>query len=299
MKFWTGTAFSDPTQNISLAQAAEEAGIHGVAMSDHVFFPKDLRTPYPYSEDGTPIWTPPTPWPDVWVTIGAMAAATTRLRFTTSVYIAPARDPFTVAKAVAAAAVISGGRVSLGVGAGWMKEEFDALGQDYHTRGPRLDEMIELLRVLWSPGWNEYHGRFYDVAPIMIEPTPAEPVPIWCGGHSEAALRRTARRCEGWLGNAYSYEDARRHIATIDRLRAEAGRSSEPFEIIVGVLDPPNIDTYKRFEDLGVTGIMCMPWMAESADFNRDVADVQGTTSLERKREALGRFSDEFIAKLS
>jgi probable F420-dependent oxidoreductase len=299
MRFWQSTAFSDATQHVPLAIAGEEAGIYGVTMSDHVFFPKELRTPYPYTPDGKPIWTPPAPWPDVWVTIGAMAAVTTRLQFGTNVYIAPARDPFTVAKAVGTAAVLSGGRVSLGVGAGWMKEEFDALGQDYHTRGARLDEMIELLRALWSPGWSEHHGRFYQVDPIMIEPTPERQVPIWCGGDSDAALRRAARLCDGWMGNPYHYEDAKRHIATLNRLRAEAGRTSEPFEMIVGVLDQPSVDTYRRFEDPGVTGIVCVPWMMPFADFSADMANVQGTTPLAQKKQALARFSDEYIAKLS
>ena len=299
MRFWQSTAFSDPSQHVPLAMAAEEAGIYGVTMSDHVFFPKDLRTAYPYTGDGKPIWTPPTPWPDVWVTVGAMAAVTTRLQFGTNVYIAPARDPFTVAKAVGTAAVLSGGRVSLGVGAGWMKEEFDALGQEYHTRGARLDEMIGLLRTLWTPGWSEHHGRFYDVDPIMIEPTPARPVPIWCGGDSDAALWRAARLCDGWIGNPYHYDDAKRFITRLNELRTKAGREADPFEIIVAVLDPPSVDTYRRFEDLGVTGIVCVPWMMPFADFSRDVADVQGTTSLEMKKQALGRFSDEYISKLS
>jgi probable F420-dependent oxidoreductase len=299
MKFWQSTAFSAPGQHVPLAQAAEDAGMYGVAMSDHVFFPQQLRTPYPYTPDGKPIWEPPTPWPDVWVTIGAMSAVTTRLQFGTNVYIAPARDPFTVAKAVGTAAVLSEGRVSLGVGVGWMKEEFEATGQDFHTRGARMDEMIELLRTLWSPGWREHHGRFYHVDPLMMAPAPERVPPIWCGGDSEAALSRAARLCDGWIGNPYYYDDAKRHVSRLFELREKAGRASEPFEIIIGVLDPPSIDTYRRLEDLGVTGVVCVPWMTPDADFSRDVADVQGTTSLEQKKEALRRFSDRYISKLT
>jgi hypothetical protein len=133
----------------------------------------------------------------------------------------------------------------------------------------------------------------------MIEPTPDQPVPIWCGGDSDAALWRAARLCDGWMGNAYHYDDAKRLITKLNELRAKAGRTSEPFEIIVAALDPPSVDTYRRFEDIGVTGIICVPWMMTLADFSLDVADVQGTTSLETKNEALRRFSDGYISKLS
>ena len=95
MKFWASTAFSPPDHYLPLARAADEAGVHGIMMSDHIFYPRDLKTPYPYSADGTPIWPPETAWPDNWVTIGAMAAVTERVQFGTSVYIAPARDLFT------------------------------------------------------------------------------------------------------------------------------------------------------------------------------------------------------------
>jgi alkanesulfonate monooxygenase SsuD/methylene tetrahydromethanopterin reductase-like flavin-dependent oxidoreductase (luciferase family) len=110
MKFWANTSFSPPEHNVPLARAAEEAGLHGILMSDHIFYPRVLKTPYPYSpyEDGRPIWEPEVAWPDVWVTIGAMQAVTTTLQFGTGVYIAPARDLFTVAKQVGTAAVLSG-----------------------------------------------------------------------------------------------------------------------------------------------------------------------------------------------
>src|SRR6202034_4099942 len=149
MRFWQAMAFSDPTEYLALAREVEQAGMYGILMSDHVFFPQDLKSPYPYTPDGKPIWEPSTPWPDCWVSISAMAAVTTRLQFGTNVYIAPARDPFTVAKLVGTASVISGGRVSLGLGVGWMREEFDQLGQKFSNRGARCDEMIDVLRALW------------------------------------------------------------------------------------------------------------------------------------------------------
>jgi probable F420-dependent oxidoreductase len=298
VRFWQSMAFSEPTEYPALARDAEDAGMHGVMLSDHVFYPQELRTRYPYSPDGRPIWDPSTPWPDVWVATGAMAAVTTKLQFATNVYVAPARDPFTVAKAVGTASVLSSGRVSLGLAAGWMREEFDGLGQAFSNRGARLDEMIQVLRSLWSPGWSEYHGRYYDFDALMMEPKPAAGVPIWCGGDSEPALRRAAQHCDGWVGNPYLLADAESKVTRLRQLLRQAGRDGEPFEIIVGVLDPPSLDVYRRLEDLGVSGLVCIPWLAIPDRHMRDVAMSQKTTSRARKQEALRVFADEYIAKL-
>ena len=118
MQFWASTSFSPPEHYVPLAQAADDAGIYGMLQSDHLFYPQQLETPYPYSADGRPIWPAVTAWPDVWVMTGAMAAATSRIHFGTAVYIAPARDLFTVAKQVGTAAVVSHNRVHLGGCAG-------------------------------------------------------------------------------------------------------------------------------------------------------------------------------------
>ena len=126
MKFVTSLAFSDPTQLCDLARAADEAGWDGLVVSDHVVHPEKIATPYPYTKDGAPRWQAPAPWPDPWVAIGAMAAVTRRVRFLTGIYVLPMRNPFNVAKAVGTAAVLSGDRVTLGVGVGWMREEFAA-----------------------------------------------------------------------------------------------------------------------------------------------------------------------------
>ena len=162
MKFVTALAFNAPSHLCALARAAEEAGFASVALSDHLVHPETLRTPYPYTEDGKPRWEPFTSWPDPWVAVGAMAAVTERIRFYTSIYVLPVRNPFHVAKTIATAAAMSDDRVALGVGAGWMKEEFELTGQSFENRGKRMDEMIAVLRKLWAGGWVEHHGRFYD-----------------------------------------------------------------------------------------------------------------------------------------
>jgi probable F420-dependent oxidoreductase len=296
MKFWASTAFTPPDHFVALAHALEAAGVHGLLMADHLFYPEKLDSPYPYSPDGQPIWAPDTAWPDVWVTIGAMAAVTTTLRFGTSVYIAPARDVFTVAKAVSTAAVLSHDRVSLGLGAGWMREEFEQTGQSYANRGKRTDEMIEALRVLWTAGAVEFHGTYYDFGPLHLEPSPSRPIPIWCGGHSDAALRRAARYCDGWIGTGYSEDDAVHYVGELQRHRKEAGRFGEPFDVILGLFVPPvrklhippTTEAIARWEAHGVTGLLCMPWL-----------DGSGATDLAHKVDATLRFGAETVAPLT
>ena len=135
-----------------MARACDEAGFeaiavsdHMIAVSDHMIHPEQLETPYPYTEDGRPRWDNFTDWPDPFVAIAAMAAVTERLRFITSVLVLPMWNPFQVAKTVATAAVMSNDRVVLGVGAGWMRDEFVAMEQPFESRGRRMDEMLEVI----------------------------------------------------------------------------------------------------------------------------------------------------------
>jgi alkanesulfonate monooxygenase SsuD/methylene tetrahydromethanopterin reductase-like flavin-dependent oxidoreductase (luciferase family) len=175
-----------------------------------------------------------------------MAAVTRRLRFSNAVYVASARPLLEVAKQVATASVISDGRVSLAVGAGWMREEFELLGQDFGNRGKRLDEMIPALRALWQRGWVSWSGRYYQV-------------PL-CGGESEVALRRAARLCDGWVGTAYTWDDAVGYVQKLTALRREYGRDGQPFEIMLALLEPPSVDLYRRSEDFGITAVLSAPW---------------------------------------
>ena len=192
-----------------------------------------------------PSWGTDTPWPDSIVSIAAMAATTQNLLFTTAVYVAPVRDLISVARSVGTAAVLSGNRVRLGIGVGWCKEEFDQTGQDFATRGKRLDEMIVALRALWQGGWVEYHGEYYDVPECQMEPAPTEPVPIIGGGHSPVALRRTAALCDGWIAaGAYSEEEAWAHLGELHAALAKAGREDlDDFSIYLSLNEPPRPST--------------------------------------------------------
>jgi probable F420-dependent oxidoreductase len=289
VKFVCSLAFVPPEELIPLARAADEAGFEAVAVSDHVVHPRRIVTPYPYTADGAPRWQPFTPWPDPWVAIGAMAAATERLRFLTSIFVLPMRNPFLVAKAVATAAVLSGSRVTLGVGAGWMREEFDLLEQPFEGRGARMDEMIEVLRALWSGGFVEHRGRFYAFDALEMSPVPSEPVPIWVGGISEPALRRAAQRGDGWISDLHTTEEIRGLAARLAALRADSERADLPFALVAALKDAFTLDGYRRAADAGVTHLQTLPWV-----FYPGAGDT-----LQGKCDGIRRFGDEIVAKLS
>jgi probable F420-dependent oxidoreductase len=294
MKFWSGTAFLKTAEAPLVAHLLDEAGFDGITCSDHLIYPRELGSPYP-SPTGKPMWSPETAWPDSWVLIGAMAAVTSRLQFTNAVYVAPARPLVEVAKQVATASVLSAGRVSLAVGVGWMREEYELMGQDFDTRGKRLNEMIPALRALWGGGWVSWSGTHYQVPELMIEPHPKAPVPIMCGGESEAALRRAARCCDGWVGAAYPWHEALGYVRKLHALRREYGRDSESFEIMLALRETPSPDLFKRAEDAGITAVMCSPWAGadDVLSGNHDPFQLDA----ERYRAPIERFAENIIAK--
>jgi probable F420-dependent oxidoreductase len=297
VRFHQAVTFLPTHHQVALARAADEQGYDGVYISDHMFSPRQRQSRYTYSkaEDGAPGWDAEVEWPDVWCVISAMAAITTRVRFTTGVYVAPARDIITVAKQVGTAAVLSSNRVNFGVGVGWCKEEFDATGQDFSTRGKRLDDMIPALRALWAGGWVEYHGPHYDLPPLKMEPSPTAPVPIICGGHSAPALRRAAELCDGWVAaGAYTPEEAQEYLGLLHEARQRAGRQDEPFAIYLSLWANPDIDMYRRFEeDYGVTDMLSAPAMVAEVDPS-DSPEVQ----LQTRIDASARFAEDVMEKM-
>ena len=288
MKFAQALIGLPAADYVAVGRAAEEAGFDSVALSDHVIFPADLSSPYPYTPDGRPQFDPTWDFPDPWVTIAALSSVTTTLDFLTNVFVLPARHPFVVAKAVGTAAALSGGRVSLGIGAGWMREEFDVLDQSFAGRGRRMDEAVEVLRTLWSGGFVEHHGETYDFDAVDMRPAPPAPVPVLVGGHSERALRRAAR-LDGWIGVNYDLDTLEAHCRRLAELREEAGTSDRPFRIVASPMAVPRPDVIERLETLGVTTLLTSAWVAAG----RTVPD-----SVEHATEMLGSYAESFIAPL-
>ncbi len=288
MKFAVVLAYNDPTHYIELARAAEAAGFDSMAVSDHVVHPEKLASTYPYTDNGLPRWVPFTPWPDPWVAIGAMSAVTKRLRFIVNVVVLPMRSPFLVAKTVGTAAVMTDNRVTLGVGVGWMREEFELLEQPFRGRGQRMDEMIEVMRKLWTGGMVEHHGKFFRFDRLEMSPVPSEPIPIYVGGVSEPALRRAARIGDGWASELHSTREMSRFVARLRSYREDSPRAGQPLEICAAIDDAYKLDHYRRLEETGVTHLLTVPWM-----FYRGVSD-----SLETRCEAIRRFGDDVIARM-
>lgn len=271
---------------VAAAKAAEEAGFSSIAMSDHVVTPATIDSVYPYTPDGKPQYDAAWDFPDPWVTAAAMAAVTTHLEFFTNVFVLPARNPLLVAKALATVAKISGDRVSLGIGAGWMREEFDLLGQSFGGRGKRMDEMIEVMRTVWQGGYVEHHGDAYDFAPIDMKPVPNRPVPIVVGGHSEVALRRAAR-LDGWIGVYYTVDELETYCERLQGYRAEIGRADEPYEIIASPIANPHPSTLDRLAAMGVTTILTSAWIAQG---------VPAPESVEHGIDCIRSYGERWIA---
>ena len=272
---------------LPLAQTAEAAGYGSVAVPESVFFPEEVSAGYPYTEDGSRFWAPETPFLDPFVAIPAMAAVTERLRFYTNVVKLAIREPLLMAKTVSSAAVLSGNRVGIGVGLSWIPEEFSWLGQEMRTRGARTDEAIEIIRLVCTGEFVEYHGRHYDFGRLMVRPAPSEPVPIYVGGLSEPGLRRAARLGDGWISVLNSEAELAEIIPKLAELREECGRSDVPFEIKAICSDVFDYDGFRRLEELGVTDAMVAPWYYYPGD----------SSSLDHQREGLERFGAEVISR--
>lgn len=275
MKLWQSLIFAESDQLLDLARSADDLGYAGVVLPDHVALPARTESSYPYSDYEL---DPRAPFLDPWPAITAMAAVTERLRFATYVYVLPMRDPFSVAKSVATTAILSGGRVALGLGVGWLREEIELLGHAAAGRGARSDEMIEIMRALWETGEAEHHGRHYDFPRVHAEPRPPGPIPIWVGGHSEAAIRRAAG-CDGWMGLDFGLDDVPPVIERLRSARREAGRDAASFEIILALRGALDAGSLARLESMGVTGVILPAWSLLEGDFS----------SLEAKRDQMER----------
>lgn len=197
-----------------MAAMLEAAGFDSLWVSDHIVFPHETTSRYPFSTDGRITWPLDDPYLEPLVVLGAVAAVTSRIALGTSVVIAPMRNPVLLAKQAATIAAISKGRLVLGVGAGWLREEFEALGADFEARGEVLNEWITIARACWTGSAGAFEGKHYRLpVPIYCLPAPAGGIPILIGGMSRAALRRAAD-ADGWLGQYALDAMSEREIAS-------------------------------------------------------------------------------------
>jgi alkanesulfonate monooxygenase SsuD/methylene tetrahydromethanopterin reductase-like flavin-dependent oxidoreductase (luciferase family) len=192
-----------------------------------------------------------------------MASVTTRLRFLSDVIVVPLRDPFLLAKQLATLALLSRNRVVLGTGTGWLKEEFDAVGQGWQDRGRRMDEGLDIMVDFWKDGWAEMHGQHFDLPRSGMFPVPDTPIPVWIGGHSSAAARRAAR-FDGYMPMRALDEVTRAEFAQIDRIRLEAGLTA-PFERIAFMAEVDRGAADELAERDGIGSVIVRPWEQYSA----------------------------------
>ncbi|HET6605520.1 MAG TPA: LLM class F420-dependent oxidoreductase [Rhodopila sp.] len=261
---------------LTLAREGERLGLHSAMIADHIVFPAQSDSIYPYTLDrkhpggGDALET--------FSILGVVAGATEKLRLVTSVLVLPYRNPVLTAKMVASLDVLSGGRVTLGVGVGWLKEEFEALGSpDFERRGAVTDEWIAIFKQLWTQSPASFKGEFYQYADIRSEPFPLQKPhpPIWVGGHSRAALRRTAKHGDGWhpvgaiAASPLPPNEMRDHLETLKRLTEAEGRD---FSALTVSYKAPLYDTAVPDRDGGRRSFSGSP--------DEIAADIRGFASI-------------------
>ena len=254
--------FAGPEGARAIARGAEEAGFESLWTGEHVVMPADYTSPYPYSDDGRVPGEGRAEMADPLVWYAFAAAITERLRFTTGVLVLPQRNPLVVAKQAATLDRLSGGRFSLGVGIGWLREEFEALGVPFEHRGQRHDDYVGALRALWGEPEASYQSTHVSFRAARLTPHPASPIPIVIGGHSEAAARRAGRIGDGFFPAKGAPEQLSALFKLARNSAVDAGRDPDALEFTVAdpaLLGPDGFDVARRYEDLGAHRILVPP----------------------------------------
>jgi probable F420-dependent oxidoreductase len=251
--------FPDAAGAKRLATAAEAAGFHSLVVIEHVVWPTHYESRYPYSPTGRLPGGPETPLPDPLIWMAFAAAATSRLRFMTGILILPLRNPVVLAKELATLDSMSGGRIDLGIGVGWLAEEFEAIGVPFAARGRRTDEAVAAMRALWDKDDASFAGEHVRYSGMSCNPKPAQGrVPIIVGGHSEVAARRAARLGDGFFPATGSPVDIAPLIDLMRRTAADLGRDPASIEVITGCPDAlpgSGVDPLKAVEDARRRGV--------------------------------------------
>ena len=288
MKF--GVAFANvgpmahPEGAVALAQAAEAGGIESLWTVEHTIVPAGYQSTYPYSPTGRMPGPEDSDIPDPLIWLTYVAASTTTIRLGTGILILPQRNPIVLAKEVATLDRLSGGRVELGIGVGWLEEEFDAIGIPIADRGARADDYVAALRALWTQDEATHHGSHSSFDKAISRPRPTQgSVPIVVGGHSKAAARRAGRLGDGFFPGRGSLEELAALIEVMRASAVEHGRDPDAIEITAGgsgVLGSKALDKVKALADLGVSRVTIPPL----------AYDPEG------QRAAFAKYGDEVIA---
>ena len=289
MKF--GVAFANigpmtyPEGAAAIGQAAEAGGIESLWTVEHVLVPAGYQSPYPYSPTGKMPGPDDADIPDPLIWLTYVAASTSTIRLGTGILILPQRNPIVVAKEIATLDRLSGGRVELGIGVGWLEEEFDALGIPFADRGKRTDDNVAVLRALWADGEASHASEYTTFSGAYSRPRPTQAhVPIHIGGHSKAAARRAGRIGDGFFPGKGSHEELAELITVMRASAVEHGRDPDAIEVSAGgdgALGSGALDEVKKLADLGVSRVIIPPL----------AFDPEG------QRAAFGKYGEDVISR--
>ncbi len=256
----TATPFATPELLAAIGREAEERGFAELWVGEHVVLFEDYASSYPYADDGKIPAPPGTGLLEPLNSLSFLAAHTSTVRLGTAMVLLPQRNPVYTAKEVATLDWLSGGRVDLGIGVGWLEEEFRAVNVPWPQRGRRTDEYLEVLRTLWVDDTSQFEGEFYSLNPCQMFPKPVQsPVPVHIGGESDAALARVARAGHGWHTFNRAPEELAEPLARLDGLLAQEGRSRADVEVTVcPYFQPLDADIAARYAEAGADAVSAL-----------------------------------------
>ena len=283
LSFANAGPFAAPATMAALARSAERHGIESLWSVEHVVIPQGYRSTYPYDPSGKIPAPENVDIPDPFLSLSYLAAVTTTIRLATGILILPQRHPLYVAKEAATLDRLSDGRAILGIGVGWLAEEFAALGIPFEERAARTAEMVRALRSLWKAAPEAFEGRFFRWGPLHSNPKPVQPhgVPIVVGGHTPLSAKRAARYGDGYFPGRGTLETLGPLVATMREECRRLGRDAAEVEVTAAGYTV-DLDSVRRLRDLGVARIVMMP-----PGFDADGVE-----------QGLARFADEILTRL-
>jgi probable F420-dependent oxidoreductase len=278
--------FTEPAAAVAFARAAEEAGFESLWTVEHVVVPSEYASAYPYSPSGKMPGDEDMPIPDPLIWLSFVAAATSRINLATGILILPQRNPVVLAKELATLDHLAGGRMLLGIGVGWLEEEFDAIGVPFAERGRRTDEYVAAMRALWTQEKATFHGDFVGFDDCIMRPRPAHgTIPVHIGGHTDVAARRAGRLGDGFFPGKGSHEALALSFELVRATAREHGRDPDAIEMTTGgngAVGDGALAEVRALADIGTTRVILPAFL-----FYRDTA------------AALARYGDEVISKVT
>jgi probable F420-dependent oxidoreductase len=278
--------FVEPERAVAFARAAEAAGFESLWTVEHVVVPSGYGSSYPYDPSGKMPGPEESPIPDPLIWLAYLAAATNTIRLATGILIVPQRNPVVLAKELATLDQLSGGRLELGIGVGWLEEEFDAIGVPFAERGPRTDDSVAAMRALWTEDQATYHGEFTDFTDCILRPKPAQgSIPVHVGGHTDVAAKRAGRLGDGFFPAKGGHEELDRLFTLVRDTARDHGRDPSAIEMTTGgngAIGGGALDEVRALADIGTDRVILPSFL------------FFGDTEA-----ALARYGDDVIAKVS